>query len=581
MKINKLLLLALAAVVLSACASKKTGPLAGKKQEVRVLSEAERMEIDFLFFNAQKEKLIGNFGVAENLFLEIIKRDATNAQAYYEVGRTSLARQQLPRAQEYAAKAAALSPGNPWYLRLEADLLRQLGRQKESIAVLHRLSMLPDQDRAAILMDIALLYGEQNEYQEAIKVLNEVEKSTGPAPELAEQKRQYWLKLNKPDKAIDEIRRLSEASPLEADYLLYLGQLYFEKGDFDLARKQFEKALLLEPDNGKIYIALADSWRAKGNQGKSFEYLQKSFAFPDVDIDVKVQVLLSLFDDFDRNVEVRKLALELSKITVETHPEEAKAWAIRGDLMYHTRAFEAAAKAYKNAIDFDQSAQKYTVWQQYLLSLLETQQFQLLGTDGQKATELFPNQPVPYFLAGIALLQEKSYEPAIKILRSGVRMVYGNAELESQFYASLGDAYQAIKQFEESDASYDRALKIKPENALVLNNYAYYLSLRGERLDKAEEMSAKSLKLEPGNASYLDTYGWILYQQGRYAEAAGFMEQALAIDGNNGTLLEHYGDILYKMGKTEQAIDYWKRAQAAGVESDFINKKVADGKLYE
>lgn len=581
MNVRNLFPLLFFALLLGCASSKKPDATANARPKTKVLTESERMEIDYLFFNAQKEKLIGNMGVAENLFVEILKRDETNAQAHYEIGRTSMIRQELPRALEFAQKASKLDPTNPWYLRLEADLLRQSGRQQDAIPVLRKLVQLPEQEKVDVLMDIALLHGEINQFPEAIKTLNEVEKIGGPAPELAEQKRQYYIKIGKPDKALDEIKRLAAAYPTQPEYLLYLGQLYFEKGDFVNAQKQFETALQYDPTNGKIYVALADTYRAQKQNKKAEEFLAKAFDYPDVDIDLKIQVMLTLFEQFDKDASVRDLTLELSRKTTELHPEEAKAWAMRADLLYHTRQFEQAVMAYRRAIDLDTESQKYTVWQQYLLAMLEVQQWTELSKQGTRATELFPNQPVPYFLGGLGFLQEKQHQQAIDLLRRGVRMVYGNAELEAQFYAALGDGYHSLNKHEESDASYDRALKIKPNNALVLNNYAYYLSLRKEQLDKAADMSAQSLKLEPNNPSYLDTYGWILYQLGKYSEARKYIEQALAASGENGTLLEHLGDVVFKLGETEKAMDYWRRAKAAGVESAFIDRKLADKKLYE
>ena len=53
----------------------------------------------------------------------------------------------------------------------------------------------------------------------------------------------------------------------------------------------------------------------------------------------------------------------------------------------------------------------------------------------------------------------------------------------------------------------------------TLNNYAYYLSLRNDRLEKAAQMSLRSNELAPGQPSFQDTYAWVLYQQGKYAEA--------------------------------------------------------------
>lgn len=580
---NSILLLALL-LVMGACASRKSGKQAAKPKqiEVRQLTEAQRMEVDYFFFNGQKEKLIGNYGVAENLFVEVIKRDPTNAQAHYEVARTSMARQQIPRALTFAAAATALDPSNPWYLRLQADLLRQQGKQEEAIAALKRLSAMPEQDRTTVLLDVAMLYGEVDRFKDAIKVLNEIEKENGIAPELSEQKRQYWMKLDKPNEAVAEIRALTVAFPLQDEYKLYLGQLYFEQGDFENARKQFEAALLIKPDQGKVYLALADTYRVKRDNAKAVEMLKKAFDYPDVDIDSKVQVMLSLFEDFDKNPAVRGITLDLSKRTTELHPDEAKAWAIRGDLQYHTQDFQGAVASYKKAIDSDQATQKFTVWQQYLFALLETQQFGRLAEAGGAAADLFPNQPVPFYLGGIAHLQEKRYQAAVDLLKAGVRIVYGNPNLEGQFYASLGEAYHNLQKYNESDASFDKSLRIQPENALVLNNYSYYLSLRKEHLLKAEEMSRKSLLLEPRSASYLDTYGWILYQLGRYIEAADYIEKAMSAAGSDvGTLLEHYGDTLFRLGKTEEALQYWERALKAGDVSDLLVKKLNDQKLYE
>ena len=42
---------------------------------------------------------------------------------------------------------------------------------------------------------------------------------------------------------------------------------------------------------------------------------------------------------------------------------------------------------------------------------------------------------------------------------------------------------------------YDSALVYKEDNIGALNNYAYYLSVEREHLDKAEEMSYRTVKL--------------------------------------------------------------------------------------
>jgi tetratricopeptide (TPR) repeat protein len=117
----------------------------------------------------------------------------------------------------------------------------------------------------------------------------------------------------------------------------------------------------------------------------------------------------------------------------------------------------------------------------------------------------------------------------------------------------------------------------------VLNNYAYFLSLRNTNLDKAEAMSKKSNELSKANSSYLDTYAWILYAQKKYSDAKIWMEKALAVDGNKSpVLLEHYGDILYQLDMKDLSMEYWIKAKNAGPgASDFLDKKIQEKRLIE
>ena len=44
-------------------------------------------------------------------------------------------------------------------------------------------------------------------------------------------------------------------------------------------------------------------------------------------------------------------------------------------------------------------------------------------------------------------------------------------------YSILGNSYNEIKEYINSDKSYEKSLEFLPENVTVLNNYVYYLSL--------------------------------------------------------------------------------------------------------
>jgi Tfp pilus assembly protein PilF len=140
--------------------------------------------------------------------------------------------------------------------------------------------------------------------------------------------------------------------------------------------------------------------------------------------------------------------------------------------------------------------------------------------------------PVFYYYLGIAYFQQDKLEEAEAAFRGGLGHVEqggvsNRLKLYINMYAILGDIYHRLGQDEKAFQAYDSCLVYTQDDAMVLNNYAYYLSLKKKNLDRAEEMSRRSNELEPDNATYMDTYAWVLYQLKRYEEAAEWMDKTV------------------------------------------------------
>ena len=123
---------------------------------------------------------------------------------------------------------------------------------------------------------------------------------------------------------------------------------------------------------------------------------------------------------------------------------------------------------------------------------------------------------------------------AVTVLDAGLPRVEKSSsdnklQLTSNIYGILGDIYHQLGNDDKAFQAYDSCLVYTQNDASVLNNYAYYLSLKKKNLDKAEEMSRRSNELEPNNSTYLDTYAWVLYQLKRYGEAKTIMDKAVEI----------------------------------------------------
>ena len=151
-----------------------------------------------------------------------------------------------------------------------------------------------------------------------------------------------------------------------------------------------------------------------------------------------------------------------------------------------------------------------------------------------------------------------------------------------QLYSILGDVYQAQKRYRDSEKAFDYVLRKQPDDAHVLNNYSYYLSLRKERLVDAAAMSKKLVLQFPTNGTYLDTYAWVLYQQGLYAEALVYLERAVADKEPAGAAVwEHLGDALVQLNRVDEAISAWKKARKLGGENQLLDKKIQMHRIIE
>lgn len=568
-------------LALASCKTKQAGipSSSGPKNSGSLLEGKQRVDFERVFFDANKEKMLGNYDQAELLFSQALRIDPNSAATMYELANIYAFQGNKNQALFYSKKAAAADPKNVWYQLLYADCLKDNKQPADVVTVFEKL-VKDYPDRIDFYYELANSYLYVNKLNEAIRTYNKIEEQVGVTEDASMQKLKIYKATNNFDKSVEEAQKLIKAFPKEAKYYGMLGELYQDKGMNEKALAAYNDLLKIDPDNAYVHLSLADYYRNLKQNDNSFREIRIAFRSKDLDIDTKVKILLSYYSVTETYTELKADADELCKIIVEVHPTEAKAFSIYGDFLYRDKKLDEARIQYRKAIALDK--EKYALWNQLLLIESELNDYPAMEKESKETMELFPNQSLPYFFNGAANIQLKNYREAIDALTEGKEFVFDNKPLLAQFYANIGDAQNQLKDHAASDAAYEKALEIDPSNVYVLNNYAYYLSLRNANLEKAEQMSKRSNELEPNNNSYQDTYGWILYQMKKYEDAKTWIGKALDNGGRgNGTLLEHYGDILYRLNDKDGALKYWMDAKKAGGATDLIDKKITDKKLYE
>ncbi len=548
------------------------------KKEHKEPTELNRGNTGMLI-DAKKEAMIGNPKGAGVLFRQYISRYPEDPVGYFELARLEAEQKNLEEAARLCRGACNLDPTNTWYQLFLAELCQGTSRISEAIDIYEKLIVNTPRN-LDYLYQLAALYLQAEQYSNAIKTYNQIDEEAGVSEETAMQKQKIYLHLNDLKGAEREIRKLIAAFPDETRYYSILAEFYMANNMQDKALEIYKKIAVMEPDNAYIHMSLADYYRKSGNNEQAFDELKLGFANPNLDVDTKVNILLSFYTVNQIYNDLKDQAFILAKILIETHPKDPKVFSIYGDLLLQDKKMAEARETFLKVLSLDSS--RYVIWEQVLQLDLQANELDHLLAYSQKAVELFPDQPLPYLFLGLANLQLKMNQPALKALASGANLVVDNNELLAQFYMYQGDALHAMKNDAEAFMAYERSLKFNEDNSYVLNNYAYYLSLDGRELDKAEKMSKKAVTLDPQNASFHDTYGWVLFKQGSYKDAATWILKAVQSEESpSAEVLEHYGDALYKLGDAAGALENWIKAKQKGPGSELLEKKITDKKYYQ
>jgi len=538
--------------------------------------ESSSFEAEKYFIEGEKYFILEEYEKALGLFGKALELDPQNPAIHYKIAETHLRSGSMELALPGAMKAVQYGDGNKYYYLLLAQIYTQMHKFDEAVAT-YETMIKKVKGSEEYLFQLAGLYAAQRQYDKALDAYNKLEEIYGVMDQINLSKQRIYLKQDNVKAAVEEGRKLVEAYPDEPEYVLSLVDVLSANGFEAEAAEALEGVADKDPGNYMVQMRMVEFYQKQGNEAKAREYLVKAFENPEMDVNHKVQALLSELRDIDGEDSGRR-AKELADILVRVHPEEGIVYAVYGDLLYQLREMDKAKEAYVKAIEHGEN--NYVVWQNILQIGMTLGQWDEVISFADEALELYPNQAAFYYFTGTAHLIKKDYHEAIAVFEQAKKYSAGNKELLSVINGQLGDAYNGIKNYEKADQAYEAALEANPNNDHALNNYSYYLSLRKEKLDLAKKMSAKLIKNFPNNPNYLDTHAWVLYMLGEYEQAKKIMEEALKGDVS-GAIIEHYGDILYKLGDVDGALKQWQRAKGMDESSELIDKKIADKRLYE
>ena len=561
--------------ILPAFADKKK-----KTENIQELDEKTRLEFDYSFMEGVRSKITGDYQAAIGWFDNCLKILPSSSVAKYEIAGILTAGEDYNGALQLAREAVAGNPDNMWYKILLANILQEKAMIVEACNVYADIiAKYPNKEEFYLIE--AELYISVEKWQKAIEVFDRYEQQNGITEPVSIEKIKLYTKLDDVKKASNELLKLIRKFPDKSEYLSLLAELYFNYNQDKKGLQILDRILKAEPDNGFVHFYLADYYRSKKELKEADRHTKEALVSDKIENGYKIQYILKLILNPDTTLTSDSQLDNYMNLLMQKYSDDLSVRALHSDFLKKDHKLAEA----RNELEYILSKDKnnYLIWEELLLMCNEMGDTTCMYRHGLEAIKYFPEQPLPYALSGIALMMQKQFAEALPLFEKGVELTDDKPELRSQFYSYLADCYYNLDSVERAFKMFDEVLKINPNDILVLNNYAYYLSLRNERLALAEKMSSQAVAMESDNATYLDTYAWVLYKRGEYSQARYYIKLAIEKDKDpSGVLYEHYGDILYRSGEHQEALKMWKKAaEMGGGVSEELNDKIQSGKLSD
>ncbi|MCF8412587.1 MAG: tetratricopeptide repeat protein [Melioribacteraceae bacterium] len=536
------------------------------------------------FVDGSMDELRGDYSSAVVNYLEALKYNP-DAAVYFSLGKNYLRLNKIPAAIKNSQEAVSLDPSELEYKYLLAEVL-SAGAQFDSAAVVLNKIIETDSLEFNAYYRLGEIY-ESDKPLRALELYERLVELSGPEWTVLTRMADLNERMGNIDQTITTIEELLEINPSNLQLEKLLIDSYLKSNRLEVAEKQLESAMALYPDDFDLiklkaeYYARNDEWAESA--GEYLKIIDNNKFREDEKVRVGSLFLQEAQEDSSLNPFVDKL---FEKVVADSSNWQLNAFL--GELALNKKDTTRAIKLFSDAANTAEWNSQ--LWIRLGILLFDSQQYEETTAQMTTAVEKFPDEFVINILLGLALSQENKQVQAEPFLQKALELnpnditaltalgfalnqmnknddalIYLHRALEldsqnTQVLGMLGLIYNSRKKWELSDNYYEKALEIDSTNIVLLNNFAYSLSERGIKLERALSMVSVAVEKEPDNSAYLDTIGWIYYQMGDYELAKEYIEKAIDIDGDSATQIDHLGDVYFKLGDKNKAIDFWERA---------------------
>ncbi|MDT0689650.1 hypothetical protein RM549_07625 [Salegentibacter sp. F188] len=396
------------------------------------------------FFEALKQKGIENYEKAITA-LEVCKElQPENAVIFFEIGKNYRAMEKYEKAVENFNIAHDLEPGREAIL---AELYSTHMEVQDYAAAISVIKRLVEIDKYYI-EDLVNVYMLNQEYDEALSVLDELDQRLGNSSYRERMRRQIYALTNNTVAQIDNLEEGIAADPENEQNYLNLIYVYSQDGNDEEAYRAAQELLEINPGSTLVHLALYKFYLNRGEPKEAVNSMKIVFKSEEVDADSKYKVLNDFLLFAQENPEFKEELMDVAELLSELEGKPELYQELGQYFLMNNRKKEALEYFQKG---LKQDSNNFNLTKNALLLQLEFREMEAANKLSESALEIFPAQPVFYLLRGLTLNALEEYREAEEILTFGLDYVIEDRRMEADIYAQLAIANAGLDKVEKAE----------------------------------------------------------------------------------------------------------------------------------
>ena len=395
------------------------------------------------FFEALKQKGIENYQKSANALLKCIEINDSDPVLYYELGKNYKALKNFGAAEDALKEAVSKSPQNEWFLDELYDVYIQQNEMDKALKTVQQLVQFhPDYKQ-----DLASLYIRVKKYDEALKLLDEMDAQLGYNQDRDYLRNQIYNITGNVNDRIENLEERVKSNPEDESNYLRLIFRYSETGETKKAFDAAKRLLQLNPESQLVHLALYKFYLDENDTENAIKSMKVVLTSPVIKPEAKTKVLNDFVKFVGQNPEYESDLIEITSLVSED--KSVKTLLELGAYYLKANEKEKALSYYEDALK--QEPNEFKIIRDVLLLQIDLNKDNQAVKKSIEALEIFPAQPIFYLINGVANNKIKQPEKAIESLELGLDYVVENPKMEADFYYQLSIAYKQINNISQSE----------------------------------------------------------------------------------------------------------------------------------